>query len=268
MTVAVAGCKQQGSTNGESKKVKIKTDYGNMIVKLHDETPKHSENFVKLAKEGYYDSTLFHRVIDGFMIQGGDPDSKGAAPGQQLGEGGPGYKLEAELKEGLFHKKGAIAAARQGDQMNPEKKSSGSQFYIVDGKTYTDEELNKVEEQMNLKKKQQLFMDMIQNEGNQHIQQRLQKYRQNQNREAFQSLVDSIEPVLEKRLQEKGKFTFTEEQRKAYKNVGGAPHLDGNYTVFGQVVEGLNVIDSIATVETDRMDRPKEDIMIKMEVVD
>lgn len=263
------GCNQTntGSSNEESKKVKIKTGYGDMIVKLHDETPKHRDNFFKLAQEGFYDSTLFHRVIDGFMIQGGDPDSKGAAPGQQLGNGGPGYKIDAEFNDSLFHKKGALSAARQGDQMNPEQQSSGSQFYIVDGKKYTDEELDQIEQQINMQTKQKLFMDMIQEEGNQHIQKRLQQYRQNQNREGFEALVDSIEPILENRLEEQGKYTFTNKQREAYKTVGGAPHLDGSYSIFGQVVEGLDVIDSIAGLETDKMDRPKEDIMIDVEVI-
>ena len=185
---------------------------GDIVVRLYDETPIHRDNFLKLAKEGYYDGTLFHRVIKDFMIQGGDPDSKGAPAGKMLGVGGPDYTLEAEIKDGLFHKRGALAAARQGDEVNPERRSSGSQFYIVWGKRYTDYQMD-----------------------------------------AYQKDLDSIS---------NDSLKYTPEIRKAYFEKGGVPYLDGAYTVFGEVVDGLEVVDRIQNVATDQWARPKEDVRI------
>ena len=185
----------------------ISTDLGDIKVKLYNETPQHRDNFVKLVKEGYYDGTLFHRVIQQFMIQGGDPDSKGAAAGARLGQGGPNYKIPAEFNKDLFHKKGALAAARQGDQQNPEKKSSGSQFYIVTGKVYTDAELEQTA----------------------------------------------------KRLKDR---VLTEAQKEVYKTEGGVPFLDGDYTVYGEITEGMDIVDKIVNQEKDRSDRPNKDMIM------
>ena len=192
--------------------VLISTNYGEMKAILYNETPLHRDNFIKLVKEGYYDGTLFHRVIDGFMIQGGDPDSKTAKPKQMLGQGGPGYTIPAEFKQELIHKKGALAAARMGDNVNPQKASSGSQFYIAQGKRYTSEELNMLQARM----------------GKQ----------------------------------------FNQTQKDAYVNEGGVPFLDYEYTVFGQVIEGLEVIDKIAKVQKDRYDRPVEDVKMTISIVE
>lgn len=192
--------------------VLISTNYGDMKAILYNETPLHRDNFIKLVKEGYYDGTLFHRVIDGFMIQGGDPDSKTAKPKQMLGQGGPGYTIPAEFKQELIHKKGALAAARMGDNVNPQKASSGSQFYIAQGKRYTSEELNMLQARM----------------GKQ----------------------------------------FNQTQKDAYVNEGGVPFLDYEYTVFGQVIEGLEVIDKIAKVQKDRYDRPIEDVKMTISIVE
>lgn len=192
--------------------VLISTNYGDMKAILYNETPLHRDNFIKLVKEGYYDGTLFHRVIDGFMIQGGDPDSKTAKPKQMLGQGGPGYTIPAEFKQKLIHKKGALAAARMGDNVNPQKASSGSQFYIAQGKRYTSEELNMLQARM----------------GKQ----------------------------------------FNQTQKDAYVNEGGVPFLDYEYTVFGQVIEGLEVIDKIAKVQKDRYDRPVEDVKMTISIVE
>lgn len=192
--------------------VLISTNYGEMKAILYNETPLHRDNFIKLVKEGYYDGTLFHRVIDGFMIQGGDPDSKTAKPKQMLGQGGPGYTIPAEFKQKLIHKKGALAAARMGDNVNPQKASSGSQFYIAQGKRYTSEELNMLQARM----------------GKQ----------------------------------------FNQTQKDAYVNEGGVPFLDYEYTVFGQVIEGLEVIDKIAKVQKDRYDRPMEDVKMTISIVE
>jgi len=187
--------------------IRIKTEFGECIVKLYNETPLHRDNFLKLAKEGYYNGTLFHRVIKDFMIQGGDPDSRNAKPDSLLGEGGPKYTIQAEFRDSLFHKKGVLAAAREGDNVNPKKESSGSQFYLVQGKVFTDEQLNSVEE---------------------------------------------------KRL----KFKIPEWQRQVYKTIGGTPHLDRNYTVYGEIVVGLDMVDKIAALLTDKNNRPKKDVKL------
>lgn len=186
----------------------VETDFGNMKIKLYDSTPKHKENFIKLANEGFYDDLLFHRVIQGFMIQGGDPNSKDASPTTRLGGGGPGYTIEAEI--GAPHLKGAVAAARTPDAANPERRSSGSQFYIVQGKPATDQEL-----------------DAMASRG----------------------------------------INYNETQRKLYKENGGTIFLDGGYTVFGEVVEGLDIIDKIAAVQTAPGDRPTEDVKMKVKIL-
>lgn len=192
--------------------VRVKTEYGECIIKLYNETPLHRDNFLKLAKKGYYNGTLFHRVIKAFMIQGGDPDSRNAKPDSLLGEGGPKYTIPAEFRDSLFHKKGVLAAAREGDLVNPAKASSGSQFYLVQGKIFTDEQLNALEE---------------------------------------------------KRL----KFKIPEWQRQVYKTIGGVPHLDRNYTVYGEIVVGLELVDKIAAMETDKNDRPKQDVKMEITVL-
>ncbi len=191
---------------------KIHTEYGDIIVKLYNGTPKHRDNFIKLADSGYYNGTLFHRVIQHFMIQGGDPDSKGAPAGVMLGNGDPGYTIPAEIMpDKYFHKRGALAAARLGDNVNPTRASSGSQFYIVQGQVFNDTLLDFYEQKMGVK--------------------------------------------------------FTPQQRKAYTTVGGAPHLDGGYTVFGEVVKGMDVVDKIAAVKTDKNDRPLKDIKMDISII-
>src|SRR5687767_2524610 len=192
------------------KDILLQTSYGEILLRLSDSTPLHRDNFLKQVKKGYYDSVLFHRVIQNFMIQSGDPKSKNAPAGQPLGNGGPGYTIPAEFRVSLFHKKGVIAAARMGDNVNPQKASSGSQFYIVHGKVFTDAGLDSVE-----------------------------------NRPAGKKL-----PA---------------EHRSVYKTIGGSPHLDQNYTVFGEVIKGLDVVDKIAAVQTSKgqdRDRPVSDIII------
>ena len=188
--------------------VKIQTDSGTMVAKLYNKTPLTTQNFLKLVKEHFYAGLLFHRVIKGFMIQGGDPDSRNAKPGQLLGDGGLNYTIPAEFDTSLFHRKGALAMARESDDVNPEKASSSTQFYIVEGKTFTDGEMDKIE---------------------QHF-----------------------------------KIIIPENHRKVYRTIGGAPFLDMNYTVFGQVVDGLNVIDKIAAAPRDKNNRPLQDIKMKI----
>lgn len=190
--------------------VRIKTGKGECIVMLYNQTPKHRDNFLKLAKEGFYNGSLFHRVISEFMIQGGDPDSKTAVAGQQLGSGDLGYRVDAEFRDSLFHKKGVLAAARDN---NPEKASSASQFYLVQGKKFTDEELDKT------------------------------------------------------RMSRMNGRIIPESQRAVYKTLGGTPHLDGNYTVYGEIVQGLSMVDAIASVATSPANRPVEDIRMEVSIL-
>lgn len=195
----------QTKTDKKVVKFEISTDYGVMKGILYNETPQHRDNFVKLAKQGFYNGTLFHRVIQGFMIQGGDPDSKNAKPGQPLGMGGPGYTVPAEFNKSFIHKKGALAAARTGDAMNPQKASSGSQFYIVQGKAVPAAQLG---------------------------------------------------------------AGYTPEQKKIYETIGGTPFLDNNYTVYGEITEGLDVIDKIAAVQKGEGDRPTKDVKMTVKIIE
>ena len=197
--------------NQSERLIKIETSLGDMLVRLYDETPDHRDNMIKLIEEGFYKNHLFHRVIKDFMIQGGDPHSVGAEKGQRLGSGGPGYTVPAEFHPSLIHKKGALAAARKGDQVNPEQASNGSQFYLVQGRVLTPEEINI--------------------------------------------------------LAQRGVATFTEASTEIYTTQGGTPHLDGAYTVFGEVVEGLEVLDSIAAQPCDAYNRPVEDVIFTISIV-
>jgi cyclophilin family peptidyl-prolyl cis-trans isomerase len=196
---------------GDAHLIRISTTMGDMVIRLYDETPAHRDNMIRLVKEGFYQDQLFHRVIKDFMIQGGDPQSTGAGPGTRLGNGGPGYTVAAEFRPGLYHKKGVLAAAREGDRVNPEKASSGSQFYLVQGRVFTPAEL-----------------DM---------------------------------------MTERGMGPFSEEAIEQYTTIGGTPHLDGSYTVFGEIVEGLDVLDRIASVPTDSFDRPLTDVVYSISLV-
>ncbi len=241
-------------------KVKIETTLGDIIVRLYDETPIHRDNFVKLVKEGYYDGTLFHRVIKDFMIQGGDPDSKGAPAGKMLGVGGPDYTLEAEIKDNLYHKRGALAAARQGDEVNPERRSSGSQFYIVWGQVYKENQLNQLGKQIRMQKVQDAFNALAKARREEIMQMRRER-----NRAGLQELQDQLIAEAENKV---GKQGLTDQQMQLYSTVGGTPHLDGQYTVFGEVEEGLNVVEQIQNTATGRADRPTNDIDMRMTIID
>lgn len=245
-------------------KIKIKTTEGDIIVRLYDETPIHRDNFLKLASEGYFDGTLFHRVIKDFMIQGGDPDSKNAPAGKQLGIGGPDYTLKAEfVYPQLFHKRGALSAARQGDEVNPEKESSGSQFYIVWGKTYTPNELKQMERQMAMQEEQNVFNALVRKN-----KAKVMELRRNRDRAGLTELQDELIAETKAICLEKGKPTFTAEQTEAYTTIGGTPFLDNNYTVFGEVEEGLDIVEKIQNCKTDRSDRPAKDVSMTIEVID
>jgi len=243
-------------------RLKIKTSEGDIIIRLYDETPKHRDNFLKLAKEGYYNGTLFHRVIKDFMIQGGDPNSKNAPKGKVLGTGGPDYTIPAEfVYPQLFHKRGALSAARTGDEVNPERASSGSQFYIVWGKTFKPAELKQMEYQMAMQQEQQVFNQLTREHHEEII-----NLRRNRDRAGLQELQDELIEQTKTTCKQQGKPSFTEEQIEAYTNVGGTPFLDNQYTVFGEVEEGLDIVERIQNCNTDRNDRPTEDI--KIEVVE
>ena len=233
---------------------------GDITVRLYDETPIHRDNFLKLAREGYYDGTLFHRVIKGFMIQGGDPDSKGAPAGKMLGVGGPDYTLEAEIKSDIFHKRGALAAARQGDEVNPERRSSGSQFYIVWGDVYNEGQLRQFSKQLRMQKVQDAFNALAAAHKDEIMQ-----MRRDRNRAGLQELQDKLVAEAESKV---GKDGLTEEQLQLYSTLGGTPHLDGQYTVFGEVEEGLDVVEMIQGTATGRADRPLDDIEMRMVVVE
>ena len=242
-------------------KVKIQTTLGDIVVRLYDETPIHRDNFMKLVKEGYYDGTLFHRVIKDFMIQGGDPDSKGAPAGMPLGVGGPDYTLEAEIKDGLFHKRGALAAARQGDQVNPERRSSGSQFYIVWGQVYNEGQLRQFSQQMKMQRMQDVFNKLASEHRDEIMQMRRER-----NRAGLQELQDKLAAEAESKVS--GSPGLTEEQKKVYSTLGGTPHLDGQYTVFGEVEEGLDIVEMIQNSTTGQGDRPVDDIEMKITVIE
>ncbi len=241
-------------------KVRIQTMLGDIVVRLFDETPLHRDNFVKLVKEGYYDGTLFHRVIKDFMVQGGDPDSKGAPAGKMLGMGGPGYTIEAEIKDSLFHKRGALAAARQGDQVNPERRSSGSQFYIVWGQVYSEGQLRQFSKQLRMQRVQDAFNALAAEHRSEIMQMRKER-----NRAGLQELQDRLVAEAEKCV---GSVGLSDEQIQVYSTVGGTPHLDGQYTVFGEVEEGLDVVEMIQGTATGRGDRPVDDIEMRASVIE
>lgn len=245
-------------------KIKVKTTEGDILVRLYDETPKHRDNFVKLAKQGYFDGTLFHRVIKDFMIQGGDPDSRNAPKGKRLGTGGPDYTLEAEIAfPQLFHKRGALSAARLGDEVNPNRESSGSQFYIVWGKTYKPAELKQMERQMAMQQEQTVFNSLAKEHHDE-----IMTLRRNRDRAGLQTLQDQLIAETKTLCKQQGAPLFTPEQTEAYTTLGGTPFLDGQYTVFGEVEEGLDVVEKIQNAATDRADRPLQDVSMTVEVVE
>ena len=258
----LTSCAQKADKNDYV--VTIKTSYGDMVAILYDETPKHKANFIKLAKEKYFDSLLFHRVIRGFMIQGGDPDSKKAEAGQRLGMGGPGYTVDAEINPNFFHEKGALSAARLGDDQNPTKASSGSQFYVVQGIVISQSDIDNLKiDQMKLNT---AFRQVMMNPANKSLVDSLNQIYMKGDMVAYQNKVFSLVPRIEKETGMKVTRDVSAEKIKAYTTAGGAPHLDGEYTVFGKVIKGLEVIDQIAMQQKDGSDRPLADIRMTVTV--
>lgn len=243
----------------EAKRFQIETEYGTMRIKLYDETPIHRDNFTKLVNEGFYTDLLFHRVIQGFMIQGGDPDSKNAEPGKQLGGGDLGYTIPAEINPNFFHRRGVLAAARMGDQINPEKRSSASQFYILQGKIFRNGELDTLQSQLEETRKQNMLQAKIRA-----IEPELNKLGAEGKQDEMMARYEALKNEVAAEAGKLPPIRFTEEQRKAYTTVGGYPSLDNNYTIFGEITEGLDVIDKIAAQEVDPFNRPQKDIKFKI----
>ena len=270
MAATINSCGSGSSQNAKAQssdketKVLIKTSVGDITIKLYNETPLHRDNFIKLVEEHYYDSILFHRVIRDFMVQAGDPESKTAEKYAQLGSGGPGYNLPAEfVYPKYFHKRGALSAARQADQVNPERESSGSQFYIVTGKKYSKYDLQDLEKQLDDQQGQGIFDRLCaQNRDS------IMKLQMNNDRDGILKLQEELVAKTDEILKAQGPFKFSKEQVEAYMSDGGTPFLDNNYTVFGEVVDGMKVVDKIEAAGTDINDRPRKDIrIITMEIV-
>lgn len=247
--------KKMKEENNDGVLVELKTDMGDIIVKLYNDTPLHKENFLKLVKDGFYDGLLFHRVIDSFMIQTGDPDSKDAPAGKMLGSGDPGYTIAAEIDYPKhYNKYGALAAARTGDQFNPERRSSGSQFYIVTGRTMSEQQFDNMQMRMHEEQLQQTFRKLAY-EHRDTIQKLQEAGDETALEELRQQLIKQTEETVDSQV-------IPENIKQDYVTKGGAPHLDGAYTVFGEVVKGMDVVEKIQKVETDSHDRPIEDVRI------
>jgi cyclophilin family peptidyl-prolyl cis-trans isomerase len=239
--------------------VLIETSLGNIKVKLYNETPIHRDNFLKLAKQGFFDGVIFHRVINNFMVQGGDPTTKTPTEVAEYGEADAGYTINAEFNSKLFHKKGALAAAREGDDVNPEKKSSSSQFYIVQGKVFTPEQLVQLANKKNGNLRNSIHNNLIAEKADRLIDKGANP--------DFNKIAQETKDTLEQVLAKKGLYGFEDYKVDFYTTVGGTPHLDGDYTVFGEVIEGLEVVDKIAAVKTNKSDRPIVNITMKMKVL-
>lgn len=266
MMIACTGNQQKSKSmnQGNETLVRLETTEGNITVKLYDDTPKHRDNFIKLAKEGVYDSTLFHRVIKNFMIQAGDPQSKTASDTATLGSGDVGYTLPAEINPKFFHKRGVLAAARLGDEVNPNRESSGCQFYIVTGRKFSEAQMINMENQMNEARLENIFNEL----ARKHMKE-IYKMRKANDTEGLLELQDSLEAQARAKVAKEPALKYTKEQISAYTTIGGAPHLDGAYTIFGEVTEGMDIVDKIEKVKTNRGDRPEKDIRIlKAEVLD
>lgn len=246
------------------REVLIETSLGNIRIQLYNETPLHRDNFIKLAEKKFYDSLLFHRVIRTFMIQGGDPDSKNAPSGKFLGEGDVGYTIPAEFNPKLFHKRGALAAARNGDEENPDQASSGCQFYIVHGKTFNDSLLGEKAKRITRMK---AYNMAVRDSANKETVEKLVAAIKDNNPKKQQALRERLGEQVDKMVETLPPYEFTEEQKNVYATEGGAPHLDSSYTVFGEVVEGMEVVDAITKEPTDGNNRPQKNVWMKISVI-
>ncbi len=239
--------------------VLIETDFGNIKIRLYDETPIHRDNFIKLINEGVYTGTIFHRVINNFMIQGGDPSTNPSFLSEKMDSSLLEYTLKAEFNPKLFHKKGALAAARMGDNVNPEKNSSGTQFYIVQGKVFTELELENLSKRKNDNLRNITLNNLIMKRADELIEKGIEP--------DFSLLPQQLQDTLEIILKGKLGYDFSKEQIEIYTTIGGTPHLDGDYTVFGEVIEGIETVDKIASVKTGQFDKPIENVTMKVSMV-
>ncbi len=242
----------------DSQYIKILSDKGEIIIRLYNQTPKHRDNIIKLAQEKFYDGQIFHRIINNFVVQGGDPTTKKAAPDSLYGNADSGYLIDAEIVDSLIHKRGTVGMAREGDDINPDKKSSGSQFYIVKGKVLSNQQLDELEKKRDSQNKTKLYKKLLS---------------ENLLKQKNQAKIDTISISLEASIaidsiwESYPKFKFSEKQRKVYTSIGGIPHLDGNYTVFGEVVKGMEIVDELSSVQTDKNNRPIQDIKFSVSVI-
>jgi cyclophilin family peptidyl-prolyl cis-trans isomerase len=259
MSLSVTGSGAQQIHTDPQIKVLMATTYGDIKIVLYNETPLHRDNFLKLVQEHYFDSLLFHRVIQNFMIQGGDPDSKHAPTGTLLGEGGPPYTIPAEFNSSLFHKKGVLAAARDGDLENPSQASSASQFYIVQGRVFTDSLLNVQAKRIT---RSMVFNRIINKPENATMLSNYKRYVKKQLIDSVKYVNEIMNKKVDAELPNIVPYQFSKEQMEVYKTLGGTPHLDNSYTIFGEVVEGIDVVDKIAAQPVDKNNRPNEDIRI------
>lgn len=244
--------------------VLIETNMGNMKLMLYGDTPKHRQNFLQLIENGHFDGTLFYRVIKGFVLQGGSQDSRNAPPGKMIGYGDANRTIESEFNPKYFHKRGALAAPRQPDKVNIFKESDVSQFYIVHGRKYTNEELTAMEKEINVPLRKRIVRTYLTSQK----RALLDSLKSANKVEEFKELAERIKASINFDYNASTeKLVFTPEQRKAYTTVGGVPHLDRNYTVFGEVIEGFDVIEKIANLETDKNDRPYTDVKMKVKIL-
>lgn len=263
LAVLLAAC----TSKPKDTYVSITTPYGDIIVKLYDSTARHKENFIKLAEAGYFNGTLFHRVIQKFMIHGGDPTSRYAGPGVKLGDGDTSYTIPFEYVPSYLHKRGAFAAARESDDKNPLKASSASQFYIVQGKVFTNDELDAVELKVERRTKQYILMDILKKEGKEDELKAFGEFTEKRDTANIRRVIEKYRSAVEAQYLRTKPFKLTDEQRRVYTTIGGTPHLDGAYTVFGEVISGMEIVDQIAAVQTDTNDRPVQDIRITVKIL-
>jgi len=251
-------------SQAQSKVVEISTNLGTMKFRLYDDTPKHRDAFVELAKEGYYNGTLFYRVIQNFLIQGGSKSSKGAAPGKRIGYGDPDKTVDDEILSQYFHKKGALCAPRQPDEINPFKQSDISQFYIVKGRLYTSGEIDTIELAANRPIRNKIVQSVMTPE----IRDELKRLKDEKKVDEFRKLAQSVKDEIETEYSlNPGVIKFSEAEREAYTTIGGYPDLDGKFTIFGECISGFDVIDKIASLSTDKNDRPFTDVKITVTVI-
>lgn len=247
--------------------VLLETSMGNMKIKLYEETPLHKANFLKLVNEHTFDSLLFHRVINNFMIQGGDPSSKRAKKGDTLGNGELGYTVPAEINPNLIHKKGTLCAAREGDDVNPKFASSSCQFYIVKGSVKTPEDLKKAEDRINKTHYTNAARTVMKSEEGKMLKALYDKFKMEYKTDSADITNKKIEALIKAETDKKPVYAMSDLQKTTYSSIGGTPHLDGTYTVFGEVIEGLDVIDKISAVKTDGNNRPEKDVRMKMSLL-